>query len=110
MAHYIDGFVHPIPMDRLDAYTPQRNTSPFLADRFGREGVIFENAVAAATTTDASHMTIFTSLPPYVHAEGTGPRRPRVRAECWRRGRAHGLANNPNALSLSATFLWRCIR
>jgi arylsulfatase A-like enzyme len=66
--------------DRLDAYGRHAGTSPFLARKFGREGVIFESAVAAATTTGPSHMTVFTSLQPWVHGEGTGPRRRRIHA------------------------------
>jgi len=66
--------------DRLDAYRTHAGTSPFLAEKFGREGVIFENAVAASSTTGPSHMTLFTSLQPWVHGEGTGPRRGRIDA------------------------------
>jgi hypothetical protein len=66
--------------DRLDVYGRHAGTSPWLARKFGSEGVVFESAVAAATTTGPSHMTVFTSLQPWVHGEGTGPRRARLHA------------------------------
>lgn len=53
--------------DHLAAYGYERSTSPFLDTELARRGVVFENVVAAATTTDPSHMTMFTSLRPWVH-------------------------------------------
>ncbi|MEE9608780.1 MAG: sulfatase, partial [Myxococcota bacterium] len=53
--------------DHLAAYGYPRSTSPFLDTGLSELGVVFENVVAAATTTDPSHMTMFTSLPPSLH-------------------------------------------
>ncbi len=60
--------------DHLAAYGYPRNTSPFLDTGLADLGVVFENVVAAATTTDPSHMTIFTSLPPSLHGATAGGR------------------------------------
>jgi arylsulfatase A-like enzyme len=53
--------------DHLAVYGYARSTSPFLDTSLAERGVVLENVVAAATTTDPSHMTIFTSLRPSVH-------------------------------------------
>jgi hypothetical protein len=52
--------------DHLDLYGYPRETAPFLR-AFGAEGVVFDDLVAEAATTDPSHMTMFTSLPAEVH-------------------------------------------
>ena len=44
-----------------------RATSPFVDQLFGRQGVIFDRAVAQAVTSTASHMSLMTSLYPSVH-------------------------------------------
>ncbi len=51
----------------MEAYGYARATSPFASGVLAARGVLFENAVAPATTTAPSHMTLFTSLPPSVH-------------------------------------------
>jgi len=51
----------------LGAYGYTRQTAPFIAE-LAAEGCVFDNVVAAATTTAPSHMTLFTSLQPSVHA------------------------------------------
>jgi arylsulfatase A-like enzyme len=53
--------------DHLGAYGYERDTDPFLRKSFATEGAVFERAVAAASTTGPSHMTMFTSLDPVVH-------------------------------------------
>jgi len=44
-----------------------RATSPFIDELFGKQGVIFDRAVAQAVTSTASHMSLMTSLYPSVH-------------------------------------------
>ena len=56
--------------DHLETYGYRRETAPFIADAFERHGTVFDHCVAAATTTSAAHMTMFTSLPPSVHGVG----------------------------------------
>ena len=58
--------------DHLGAYGYHRDTSPFLDRHLAAEGTVFENLIAEAATTEASHMTMFTSLPAMVHGvQGT---------------------------------------
>jgi arylsulfatase A-like enzyme len=52
--------------DHLGAYGYPRDTSPFL-DELARQGVVFERAYAAMSTTAPSHATLFTSLYPLQH-------------------------------------------
>lgn len=52
--------------DHLASYGYTRETMPAL-DRFGAEGVRFENAVTATTLTAPSHATILTGLHPAGH-------------------------------------------
>ena len=56
--------------DHLKCYGYSRDTSPHL-DQLAREGVLFENATAAASWTVPSHMSMFTSLYPSVHGVQT---------------------------------------
>ncbi len=56
--------------DRLTSYGYAHDTAPFIDATFARGGTVFEHCVAAATTTTASHMTMFTALPPSVHEVG----------------------------------------
>ncbi|MEB2284467.1 MAG: hypothetical protein B6D46_02985 [Polyangiaceae bacterium UTPRO1] len=58
---------------RLGSYGYRHDTAPFIDATFARGGTLFEACVAAATNTTASHMTMFTSLPPSVHAVGIDP-------------------------------------
>jgi arylsulfatase A-like enzyme len=53
--------------DHLDGYGYFRETAPFLREHLAGEGVVFDDFVAEAATTDPSHMTMFTSLPARVH-------------------------------------------
>ncbi len=53
--------------DHLDLYGYFRETAPFLRTQMAARGVVFDGLVAEATTTDPSHMTMFTSLPALVH-------------------------------------------
>ena len=64
--------------DHLTSYGHSRDTAPKLREWFEKDGVLFEETVAAATTTGPSHMTMFTSLVPTVHgvAERPGVRAP----------------------------------
>jgi len=61
--------------DHVGAYGYARDTTPFL-DSLAAEGALFENYVAASSSTRPSHMTMFTSLYPSVHGatENTGVR------------------------------------
>jgi arylsulfatase A-like enzyme len=56
--------------DHLASYGYRHDTAPFIDATFARGGTLFERCVASATTTMASHMTMFTSLPPSVHGVG----------------------------------------
>ncbi len=56
--------------DHLGSYGYRHDTAPFMDATFARGGTLFEHCVAAATTTMASHMTMFTSVPPSVHGVG----------------------------------------
>ena len=53
--------------DHLPSYGYSRDTAPFL-DTLARDATLFMSSVTAATTTAPSHMTMFTSLLPSVHA------------------------------------------
>jgi len=53
--------------DHLTPYGYHRDTSPFMAERFGKHGTLFEHLVASATITSPSHASIFTSLQPVTH-------------------------------------------
>jgi arylsulfatase A-like enzyme len=55
----------------LGCYGHGRDTSPFL-DRIAREGTLFENAIAPATVTGPSHMSLFTGVYPPRHGMLTG--------------------------------------
>src|SRR5260370_18115232 len=54
-------------VDHLGCYRYERPTSPFL-DRLAREGVLFENAIAASSMTAPCHASFFTGLYPLQHA------------------------------------------
>jgi arylsulfatase A-like enzyme len=58
--------------DHLEAYGYARATAPFLGTRLAPRGVVFEDLAAEASTTDPSHMTLFTSLPSLVHGVVSG--------------------------------------
>jgi arylsulfatase A-like enzyme len=58
--------------DRLTSYGHRHDTAPFIHERFAQGGTVFENCVAAATTTTPSHITMFTSLHPATHRSITG--------------------------------------
>jgi len=58
--------------DHLDLYGHPRETAPFLRDELGAKGVVFEDLIAEAASTDASHMTLFSSLPSLVHRVTSG--------------------------------------
>ena len=56
--------------DHLGIYGYHRDTSPFI-DAFAKESIVFESAVAQASGTLASHMSIMTSLYPSFHGVTT---------------------------------------
>jgi len=61
--------------DHLSVYGYERDTSPFMKDYLATNGIVFDNLISEAATTDASHMCLFTSLPALVHGAtkfGTG--------------------------------------
>jgi len=59
--------------DHLTSYGYVRDTAPKLRLWFEEQGVMFENVVAAATTTGPSHMTMLTSVTPTVHGIARRP-------------------------------------
>ena len=61
--------------DHLTSYGYHHDTAPFVAERFGRGGTVFETLVAAATITTPSHATMFTSLTPVTHGTVDGLKR-----------------------------------
>jgi len=56
----------------LPTYGYDFPTAPFLDRVLAREGTVFERAVAAATSTPQSHMSMFTSVQPCRHGVITG--------------------------------------
>jgi arylsulfatase A-like enzyme len=58
--------------DHLTSYGYARDTAPFIEERFGRGGALFESPVAAATITTPSHASMFTSLQPASHGTTDG--------------------------------------
>lgn len=56
----------------LPTYGYAHATAPFVDSVLAREGTVFEHAVAAATTTPQSHMSMFTSVQPCEHGLTTG--------------------------------------
>jgi len=56
----------------LPLYGYDHDTAPFITETFGQHGTVFDRCVAAAATTTASHMSMFTSLQPAVHGVTTG--------------------------------------
>lgn len=52
--------------DHLSCYGYERPTTPFL-DRLAREGVLFEEAIAASSMTAPCHASLFTGLYPLQH-------------------------------------------
>ncbi|MFN7971937.1 MAG: sulfatase [Acidobacteriota bacterium] len=53
--------------DHLSSYGYQHDTAPFIASALAARGTLFERCIAAAPSTTASHMTLFTSLYPATH-------------------------------------------
>ena len=53
--------------DHLGLYGYDRDTSPYIDDQLAPQATVFTRALAPATTTGPSHMTLFTSLPPSAH-------------------------------------------
>jgi arylsulfatase A-like enzyme len=58
--------------DHLPIYGYARETAPFMRDVLAARGTVFDDFVAAATTTGPSHMSMFTSLSPAVHGAAIG--------------------------------------
>jgi arylsulfatase A-like enzyme len=55
--------------DRMSLYGSERRTTPRLEARLGRGGIVLERALAQASMTLPSHMTLFTSLMPCAHQQ-----------------------------------------
>ena len=53
--------------DHLGLYGYPRDTSPFIDHVLAPAGTTFLHALAPATTTGPSHMTLLTSIPPSIH-------------------------------------------
>ncbi|MCH6556009.1 MAG: sulfatase-like hydrolase/transferase, partial [Chloroflexi bacterium] len=75
--------------DHLTSYGYRHDTAPFLEERFGRGGTVFDHMVASATITTPSHASMFTALSPPAHGAVHGvkilPRRIPTLAEIVRR-------------------------
>ncbi len=56
----------------LPTYGYFRDTAPVLAKEFEHGGTVFDNCVAAATSTPQAHMSIFTGLQPLEHGITAG--------------------------------------
>jgi len=61
--------------DHLTSYGYRHDTAPFVEERFGQSGTVFESPVAAATITTPSHASMFTSLTPPAHGTLDGLKR-----------------------------------
>lgn len=53
--------------DHLDLFGYDRETAPYLRERLAARGTVLERLIAESSTTDPSHMSLFTSLPALVH-------------------------------------------
>jgi arylsulfatase A-like enzyme len=58
--------------DHLTSYGYHHDTAPFIEERFGRGGTLFEECTASTPVTAPSHMTLFTSLQPMTHGVTDG--------------------------------------
>jgi hypothetical protein len=58
--------------DHLGVYGYERATSPFMTEDLAPRSTVFDTYAASATSTDPSHMTMFTSLSPLVHGVTQG--------------------------------------
>ncbi|MBW1685828.1 MAG: sulfatase [Deltaproteobacteria bacterium] len=58
--------------DHLTSYGYRHDTAPFIEERFGRGGTLFEECTASTPVTAPSHMTLFTSLQPMTHGVTDG--------------------------------------
>jgi len=58
--------------DHLTSYGYEHDTAPFIEQTFGEGGTVFEQCVAAATSTSPSHMSMFTGLTPSTHGVTSG--------------------------------------
>jgi arylsulfatase A-like enzyme len=56
----------------LGAYGSERDTSPFLDDWFGRNGLVVDRLISAEVHTGPAHISLFTSLPPTAHGVHAG--------------------------------------
>jgi arylsulfatase A-like enzyme len=61
--------------DHLSSYGYSRATSPTI-DRMGREGVVFENAIATCSWSFPSHVSLLTGRYQFEHRMGAVPRMP----------------------------------
>lgn len=75
--------------DHLTSYGYRHDTAPFVEERFGQGGTVFDHLVASATITTPSHASMFTSLSPSAHGAVHGvkvlPRQITTLAEIVRR-------------------------
>lgn len=58
--------------DHLTSYGYRHDTAPFIEERFGKGGTLFEECTASTPVTAPSHMTLFTSLQPITHGVTDG--------------------------------------
>ncbi len=64
--------------DHLTSYGYEHDTSPFMDRTFAKQGTVFDNMVASASSTSPAHMTMFTGVQASVHGltkglEGLAP-------------------------------------
>jgi len=96
--------------DHLGSYGHVRDTTPYLDNYFKTNGTIFDECVAASSSTLPSHMTMMTSLTPAVHgARNTQPyqlpKRAVLLAEWLRnRGFATGAVTENGAIARARGF------
>jgi arylsulfatase A-like enzyme len=58
--------------DHLTSYGYRHDTAPFIEERFGKGGTLFEECTASTPVTAPSHMTLFTSFQPSAHGVTDG--------------------------------------
>ncbi|HYC56556.1 MAG TPA: sulfatase [Candidatus Binatia bacterium] len=95
--------------DHVSSYGYRFDTAPFMAAKFGGEGVVFEQCLAAASATSPSHMTMFTGLQPMEHGMLTGmglvsPRIAMIAEELRKRGVSTAAATEDGWLNVNHGF------
>jgi len=58
--------------DVLPLYGEHDDTTPFADATFGKDGTVFDQCIASASSTSPAHMSMFTGVQPLVHGITTG--------------------------------------